>query len=500
MPLNKSRNHKRQIKRSNKSRKYGGTPPVIPLNGLLRNIKSCVVHNLNNTILVVNYDLHRIEILDMNRQHIGSFGEHDLRNPRAINVEQQTGNIIVTDRNQFVQVFDRHGMFFRAIRQYGALPFIHPPREVAVTSNGNILISDIENNRICCSNMNGVEQFVLTMYSLGNSVGMPPINFDKPYGVCVGIIDGVERIAIADSHNSKIVIFELDGQLYRYFDTSHLVYVQRTIVNIAIDDNNNIHCIDFGSNNTILIYTTNGHFVRTVQLDAPVSIKPRIIRIDQNTHNIYITDEIHNVIAVFDRNYVFLHLIPELAIDFKIIRKQTDIPQGIDVDYECGTCLEPLIERSSSDVNNSRNNVNGYVVQLHQNEQSQAPHLFHFKCIKGWFRTEGRHRSCPLCRTDCQFYLRLTETDILKKDDGVDFFESVHESHKVAVADVNQINCSEYNGNQIECINHKPKCLWKFIKKECIHNPSHKGGNFKFISKHNKNHRSFYKRSLKKII
>ena len=193
-----------------------------------------------------------------------------------------------------------------------------------------------------------------------------------------------------------------------------------------------------------------------------------------------------------------MHSIPVLNsnFDFKIIRKQADIPDGIDGNYECGTCLEQLVERSELDVNSARNNVYGYIVQLHQDEQTQAPHLFHFRCIKSWFQSEGRPRSCPLCRTKCKFYLTLTRTDIPEERDGVDFFEPLTNAKDV-VAEKRQLNCSQYNDNQEECISNKPQCLWKFKNKLCINNLDYKGGMLKFISKQNKK-RKFCKRSLKK--
>ena len=69
-----SYNLKRYIK---KSKKKGGKPPLNPINQLLRNVKTCVVHNINNTILIVNYGLNRIEILNINGEYVGSFGENN---------------------------------------------------------------------------------------------------------------------------------------------------------------------------------------------------------------------------------------------------------------------------------------------------------------------------------------------------------------------------------------------------------------------------------------
>ena len=510
MRMMKSRNRRRQIK---KSKKYGGSPPGISpnnllLNNLLQNIKSCMVHYLNNTILIVNYGLHRIEILDMERQHIGSFGEGILHNPRCININQQNGNIIVTDRNNLVSIFDRYGNFIRHIKSYAGIRFLFAPKEVAVASNGNIIISDIENARICCFDSNGVELFVIVTYPISvNELS----TFDTPYGLCTGFIGDEERIIVVDSHHSRIVIFDIDGN---YIDTLYQdgdgegnsdFIDEATIVNAAIDDNSNILCVDLESTNRLIIFDGESGIHRTVQLNPPIPITPRSIRIDQVTGNIYLSETLQNFIAVFDRNYQFLHFIPvkEINYDFRIIRKKADIPAGIEDDHECSTCLELLFERSALDVNNSRNNVNGYIVQLHQDLQAQAPHLFHFKCINMWLK--GIQKYCPICRTNCKFHLKLTGTNISDQNDGVDFFESlpivqhvdpVVEDVVPVVEDKRPLPCSQYNDNEKECINNKPKCLWKFSNKKCIDNAEQRGAKLKFISKKN---RKLGKRSLKKL-
>lgn len=511
MRMNKSRNGRRQIK---KSKKNGGSPPGISpnnllLNNLLQNIHGCIVHNLNNTILIVNYGLNRIEILDMERQHIGSFGEGILQKPRCINVNQQNGNIIVTDRNNLVSIFDRYGNFIRHIKSYAGIRFLFAPKEVAVASNGNIIISDIENARICCFDSNGVELYNIFTYPISmNELS----TFNTPYGLCTGFIEGEERIIVADSHNSRIVFFDIDGN---YIDTlfqdgdglgdSDFID-DDTIANIAVDDNSNIVCVDLVSTDRLIIFDGESGIHRTVQLNSPIPIRSRFIRIDHATGNIYLTDTSQHLIAVFDRNYQFLHFIPEKEInyDFRIIQKKADIPAGIEDDDQCGACLELLFERSALDENNSRNNVNGYIVQLHQDLQVQSPHLFHFKCIKMWLQRIGGQKYCPKCRTDCKFHLQLTRTNIPEQNDGVDFFEPLPAIENVApvvsevVEDKRLLSCSQYNGNQKECINNKPKCLWKFSNKKCIDNPAQRGAKLKFISKQNKKNRKLGKRSLKK--
>jgi hypothetical protein len=70
----------------------------------------------------------------------------------------ENGNIIVVNGRHNLQIFDIEGNFIRAIENDA--PF--PPHEVAVASNGNILMTDIENNRICVKDRYGTFLFNIT--------------------------------------------------------------------------------------------------------------------------------------------------------------------------------------------------------------------------------------------------------------------------------------------------------------------------------------------------
>jgi len=321
----------KKLKKINKkiSKKYGGRQL---LESVLNNFKegNVAIHNMNNTILIVNYGLNRIEILDMQYNYIGSFGENDdgnknLHHPRSIAVDQNSGNIIVCDTGSSrIQIFDRNGIYIRTIRECDGVPF-HFPKEVSVASNGDILISDQENNRICCFHRDGGHYFTLGEYD------SPAIKFNHPYGLTVGFIQGIERIVVCDSHNSKIAIFELDGEFSILIDTSEDDI--NTLVSIAVDNNSRIHCIELKTPNLIYIYTGSGE-IEIQQLNAPKSITPRKITIDKNTGNIYISDTRHNRIALFDSNYNFIRFI----LDIEIIDNYAD--------GEDGWRYEPMVNNS----------------------------------------------------------------------------------------------------------------------------------------------------------
>jgi DNA-binding beta-propeller fold protein YncE len=410
----------KKIIRFIKKSKKGGRPPN-PINALLTNIKSCIVNTVNNTILVVNYGLNRIDVFDMNHQHIGSFGNsqnpnQNLYHPRNIAIDPENGNVVVADSsNNRVQIYDINGVYIRTIDSFNGLGFMFP-KDVAVASNGNIFVADHDANRVCCYNRNGDELGFANQYQ----VGPDTIHFNFPYAIAVGIIDGVERILVGDSHNSNVVIFELNGQVYNSFSTEDDI---RTIVSLDVDNNGNVHCIQSEPVERIVIYNSVGVLQRIQTFNAPMPIIPRVIRIDHNTNNIYITDQMHNYIAIFDSNYVFLRFLPELDLDYKIFRKRTDLPHNIE-DMDCAICTSLILERGT-DAHNLNRNVGGYIVQLHINDDPMNPHLFHYNCIRTWFTSSGRSRSCPTCRRPFPFYEHFLNVVILPQDDGLDFFDPV---------------------------------------------------------------------------
>ena len=405
-----------------KKSKKGGRPPN-PINALLTNIKSCIVNTVNNTILVVNYGLNRIDIFDMNYQHIGSFGNsqnpnQNLYHPRNIAIDPENGNVVVADSsNNRIQIYDVNGVYIRTISSFNGLGFLFP-KDVAVASNGNILVADHDANRICCYNRNGDELGFANQYRVGPDI----IHFRYPYAVAVGIIDGVERILVGDSHNSNVVIFEMDGQVYNSFSTEEHI---RTIVSLDVDNNGNIHCIQSEPIERIVIYNSAGVLQRIQTFNLVIPIIPRVIRIDHNTNNIYITDQSHNYIAIFDSNYVFLRFLPELDLGYKIFLLRNDLPANIE-DMDCAICTSLILERGT-DADNSNDNVGGYIVQLHPNHDPMNPHLFHYKCIRNWFLQVGQNKYCPSCRRGIIFYQAFLNNVIQPENDGLDFFDPVEQ-------------------------------------------------------------------------
>ena len=82
---------------------------------------------------------------------------------------------------------------------------------------------------------------------------------------------------------------------------------------------------------------------------------------------------------------------------FKIIKQNSDMPHVPENLNTCGICTELLVQ---PDPNVPLKNLHGYIVQLHPGE-GPVPHLYHFKCIRGWFegvlrRMDNIPTTCPL--------------------------------------------------------------------------------------------------------
>jgi hypothetical protein len=113
---------------------------------------------------------------------------------------------------------------------------------------------------------------------------------------------------------------------------------------------------------------------------------------------------------------------PMEHIDYLIIRHASQMTNNRPSENSCNICFEDLIQSNNE---NETKNENGYLVRLHQQIDS-APHVFHFKCIKNWFR-QPNSSSCPVCREDINWGRELSVRNIPENEDGIDFFDVADE-------------------------------------------------------------------------
>ncbi|XP_078584575.1 uncharacterized protein LOC144866771 [Branchiostoma floridae x Branchiostoma japonicum] len=124
---------------------------------------------------------------------------------RGIAVDMRTNHILVTDRDKgAVQVFRPDGSLVRTVR--------HPrarktrPRYVTVDGEGNILVSDWNNNCVYVYDESG--EFLFQFGGRGRGEGQ----MDCPLGICTGRSG---HILVADSANERVQIFTRHGEFVR---------------------------------------------------------------------------------------------------------------------------------------------------------------------------------------------------------------------------------------------------------------------------------------------
>ena len=123
------------------------------------------------------------------------------------------------------------------------------PRAVGLGTDGQIIILDKAGRvLIFASNGKYLHHWWMPEYAAG-----------KPEGVCL-LKDG--RIAIADTHYSRIVIFNPDGSVSHMFgslgrETGQFIYP----VKVVQDDNGFLYVVEYGGNDRVQKFTVEGEFV-----------------------------------------------------------------------------------------------------------------------------------------------------------------------------------------------------------------------------------------------
>ena len=114
------------------------------------------VSPVNGSVSVVDHGNSQIDVFDVERKHVRTFGQHgkgerQLNNPCGIDVST-TGQVYVANRsNHCVSVFREDGTFIRTIGQ-GRLLY---PWGVLVHSSGLVYVADSDNHRIAVFSQEG---------------------------------------------------------------------------------------------------------------------------------------------------------------------------------------------------------------------------------------------------------------------------------------------------------------------------------------------------------
>jgi DNA-binding beta-propeller fold protein YncE len=174
-------------------------------------------------------------------------GEYELDCPSGVAISPLNGDIVINDRcNHRVQVYSSELTYIATIGETdvigdGSNQF-HWPSDVAVDSSGAIFVTDSGNSRVQKCTVNGVGGGCITLIS-GSGLEVEGGNPFNPQSLA---IDSSGRIIVSDNGNSRVLIFDADG--------NHLTTIGGTrgsgsgeFVNpmgVAVDSNGNVYVSD----------------------------------------------------------------------------------------------------------------------------------------------------------------------------------------------------------------------------------------------------------------
>jgi len=307
-------NFKIQIKGKSKSKNEKNECEVIDLNNGKYEVKMKLKTEGKYSIFVkfngfdINSSPFQIEVFlklkqrsynEINQPKLtfGSYGNGNgqFNNPYGVTVNTK-GNIIISDSNHRIQIFDSAGKFISTFRSNGnENGQFNYPHGITINSKGNILVCDRENFRIQIFDSEG--KFISAFGSNGNGNGQ----FKNPWGICV---DKNDNIYVCDFNNHRIQIFGSEGKFLSRFGSFGNDNGQfNSPIGITINSKGNIIVCEYGSNR-VQVFDPQGKFISTFgskgnengQFNGPFGIC-----IDEND-NILVCDMNNNRIQIFDSN------------------------------------------------------------------------------------------------------------------------------------------------------------------------------------------------------
>ena len=222
---------------------------------------SVAISPVTCSILVIDCDNSQIDVFDVERNHVRTFGQHgeggQLNRPRGIDISA-TGQVYVANReNHCVSVFREDGTFIKTIGQ-GELC---NPWDVLVHSSGLVYVTDGGNHRIAVFSQEGelVRTFELMEERKGN------IKLHIPYGI--GIPPDGHHIYVSDHSKHCIHVFAFDGQYVRHFGTGQLKFPR----GLTVTSDGSVLVAD-RSNNRIAVFDKKGEFIHSFPIESPTSV------------------------------------------------------------------------------------------------------------------------------------------------------------------------------------------------------------------------------------
>ena len=144
-----------------------------------------------------------VHVLDSNMEPVDRWGEGLLRQPTAMTISSDTGDLLVLDgATARIHRMDGTGTLIETIEADAVPGGLMTPSGLASAGNGDILVSDAGTHMVHRLSPAGSH-----LNSWGGK-GIGHEEFWKPVGI---VVDDQDRVIVLDHGNHRCQMFELDG-------------------------------------------------------------------------------------------------------------------------------------------------------------------------------------------------------------------------------------------------------------------------------------------------
>lgn len=169
---------------------------------------------------------------------------------------------------------------------------------------------------------------------------LPAMDNGKPTGMCIGP-DG--HLYIADTHNSRIVVYSRDGKLLRQWGTygtgpGQFIYA----TDVAVNDRGEVFATDYGKADRVMKFDADGRFLTAwgTPGEGPGEFqRPMAIALDGRGHA-YVADTANHRVQKFTEDGRLVHTVGGLGKEMGRMKYPYDVAVGEDGVYVCeyGNC------------------------------------------------------------------------------------------------------------------------------------------------------------------
>jgi DNA-binding beta-propeller fold protein YncE len=245
-----------------------------------------ITFNSSGKMIVSEWGINRVSILDENRQKIESFRADQMKSPAGIAIDNED-HIYVSSLNM-LRKFTSSGELIKEFGQRGGVKGkLESPRGLAIhDKDKQLYVCDRYVHRIQVFDLD--LNFVRSIGSRGKGKG----EFDAPFDVT---FDTAGNMYVAEFGNKRIQVMDTSGQFIRTFAEEEDglptgLYIVKDKVYIS----------DF-SHDSLLVYTTSGEYLATLasqgqavgELSSPYCIT-------SYDDKLYVCDSGNNRIHIFD--------------------------------------------------------------------------------------------------------------------------------------------------------------------------------------------------------